>query len=180
MAAHSIRFLPDHARKADIDEVYRRLRKYHRVERHVASDRLHKLKEGEGRPPDADLLFDLTGNVYDPVTRERLGSLTKAVSRVWEPESNMIDMKTNPRFDHVYAILRYETDAGENVPINVRVTVKKIVLDPHVADAEVRRLNDLNQGTGCVYFAQVTRIEKGVLEPVPEQDPMEPIQKGGA
>ena len=69
--------LPQNARTADIDEVYRRLLKYHGIERHVARDRLHKLKEREGRPPDAILLFDLTGNVYDPVTRECLGSLTE-------------------------------------------------------------------------------------------------------
>ena len=74
-------------------------------------------------------------------------------------------MKPSPRFDHVYAIVRYEADAGENCPPNLRVTVKEIVLDLQVAEAEVRRLNDLNQDKGSIYFFQVTRIRKGVLDP---------------
>ena len=77
MAAQPVRLLPNNAKTADIDEVYRRLRKYHGIERHVASARLHELKDREGRAPDDDLLFDLTGNVYDPDTREWLGSLTE-------------------------------------------------------------------------------------------------------
>jgi hypothetical protein len=75
-------------------------------------------------------------------------------------------MKEIGRFDHVYAIVRFETDASESVPIDLRVTVKKIVLDPLLAETEVKRLNALNQGKGCYYFSQVTRIEKGVLETV--------------
>lgn len=75
MAAHTI--LPGHARTAEIDEVYRRLRKYHGIDEHLARNRLHQLKEREGRNPADRLLFDLTGNVYDPETREWLGSLTE-------------------------------------------------------------------------------------------------------
>lgn len=71
------RVLPSGARQAKIDEVYRRLLRYHGIEPYQARNRLHALKHGEGRPPDAELLFDLTGNVYDPVTREWLGSLTE-------------------------------------------------------------------------------------------------------
>ena len=78
-------------------------------------------------------------------------------------------LKPHPRFDHVYAIVRYETDAGEIASVESRVTVKKIVLDPHVAEDEVRRLNALNAGKGAYYFAQVTRIEKGVAESIPVQ-----------
>ena len=63
MATLPIPDLPDNARTADIDEVYRRLTKYHGVEKHVARQRLHELKAREGRPPDDELLFDLTGNV---------------------------------------------------------------------------------------------------------------------
>lgn len=89
-------------------------------------------------------------------------------------------MKTSPRFDHVYAIARYDADAGENVPIEIRVTVKRIVLDAEVAAAEVKRLNELNQAKGTYYFAQVTRIDKGVLETLPPPDPIEPVQKRSA
>jgi hypothetical protein len=69
--------LPANARTATIAEVYRRLRVYHGIEEYLASDRLHHLKDKEGRGAADPLLFDLTGNVYDPVTREWLGSLTE-------------------------------------------------------------------------------------------------------
>ena len=60
----------------DVREVYRRLAKYHGVAEQTASDRLHQLKADLGRGPADNLLFDLTGNVFDPDTREWLGSLT--------------------------------------------------------------------------------------------------------
>ena len=69
-------------------------------------------------------------------------------------------LKPSPRHDHVYAILRYEADAGEAVPIDLRITIKKIVTDPHFADQEVKRLNELNHDKGSYYFVQVTRMEK--------------------
>ena len=75
------------------------------------------------------------------------------------------ELKPSPRFDHVYAIVRYDAFLDEGAPINIRVTVKKVVLDLHAAEAEVRRLNELNGGKGAHYFMQVTRIEKGVLPP---------------
>lgn len=87
--------------------------------------------------------------------------------RLIAPGKGMKTMNNQRRFDHVYAIVRYETDAPETVPIDLRVTVKKIVLDPHVAEAEVKRLNELNQGKGSYYFSQVTRIAQGVLETIP-------------
>jgi len=69
--------LPHNARTAGIQEVYRRLAKYHGIPVVVASDRLHQLEDRLGLAPAAELLFDLTGNVYDPTTREWLGSLTE-------------------------------------------------------------------------------------------------------
>jgi hypothetical protein len=88
-------------------------------------------------------------------------------------------MKANSRFDQVYAILRYETDAPESVPINVRITVKKIVLDPESAATEVKRLNELNQGKRSYYFSQVTRIEKGLLDLIPVQPETEEAAREG-
>jgi hypothetical protein len=38
--------------------------------------RLHEIKAATGRGPADDVVFDLTGNVYDPGTGELLGSLT--------------------------------------------------------------------------------------------------------
>jgi hypothetical protein len=68
--------LPPNARTADIQEVYRRLEKNHGISPEVASERLHRGKHALGIPANADLLFDMTGNVYDPVTRQWLFSLT--------------------------------------------------------------------------------------------------------
>jgi hypothetical protein len=69
------------------------------------------------------------------------------------------NLKPNKKFGHVYAILRYETDADPTAPVDLRVTVKKVVSDPHYAEAEVKRLNDLNQDKGSYYFCQITRFE---------------------
>jgi len=85
-------------------------------------------------------------------------------------------LKPNRKHGHVYAIIRYETDADENTPIDVRVTVKKIVCDPHHAETEVKRLNDLNEEKGSYYFYQVTRFDEVpvAIEPVP------PVRLGSA
>ena len=75
-------------------------------------------------------------------------------------------MKPNKKYEHLYAIVRYESDAEELTPIDLRVVVKKIVNDPHYAEQEVKRLNDLNQEKGSYYFCQVTRFEDVPIESV--------------
>lgn len=69
---------------------------------------------------------------------------------------------------HAYAIVRYETERDPSVPINDRITVKKIVFDPDYAESETRRLNELNRDKGACYFWQITRIEQpfAASEPV--------------
>jgi hypothetical protein len=74
------------------------------------------------------------------------------------------EMKASTKYQHVYAIIRYETDADSNAPIDLRITVKKVVVDPHYAEEEVKRLNDLNQDKGSYYFYQVTRFEDVPVE----------------
>ncbi len=73
--------LPGNARaltgKSGVQEVFRRLQQNHGINPKLASKRLHEFKANLGYPPDADLLFDLTGNVFDPKTLEWLGSLTE-------------------------------------------------------------------------------------------------------
>lgn len=64
-----------------------------------------------------------------------------------------------PPFLHAYAIVRFETDRDPSVPIEHRITVKKIVFDPHYAEEEVQRLNELNRDKGAFYFSQITRIQ---------------------
>jgi len=74
------------------------------------------------------------------------------------------ELKPNRKYQHIYAILRYEVDADETAPIDLRITVKKVVVDPHYADAEVKRLNDLNKDKKSYYFSQVTRFEDVPLQ----------------
>lgn len=78
-------------------------------------------------------------------------------------------MTTKQNFLHAYAIVRYEMERDETTTPEFRVTVKKIVFDPNYADAEVKRLNELNQAKGAYYFSQVTRIE----QPFAEREPMD-------
>lgn len=74
------------------------------------------------------------------------------------------EMKPSIKYQHIYAIIRYETDSESDAPIDLRITVKKVVVDPHYAEAEVKRLNDLNKDKGCYYFCQVTRFEDVPVE----------------
>jgi hypothetical protein len=74
------------------------------------------------------------------------------------------NLKPNKKHRHIYAIIRYEADAGEGVPIDFRITVKKVVVDPDYADREVKRLNELNKDKGSYYFSQLTRFEDVPLE----------------
>jgi hypothetical protein len=56
--------------------VYKHLEKYHGIASHVASNRLHRIKEENGLPADFELLFHKTGNVYRADDRTYVGSLT--------------------------------------------------------------------------------------------------------
>jgi hypothetical protein len=56
--------------------MYKHLEKYHGIPMHVASNRLHRIKEQNGLPADFDLRFDITGNVVRADDRTYLGSLT--------------------------------------------------------------------------------------------------------
>jgi hypothetical protein len=55
----------------------------------------------------------------------------------------------------VYAVLRYDFGAGEPED---SITVKAILWDRTVADAEVERLNGIAEDKRCRYFAQETRL----------------------
>jgi hypothetical protein len=74
--------LPPNARRyANGQAVFDHLADYHRIDRILASDRLHDIKEKSGRSPNANVVFDATGGVYDPFTFEWLGSLTEGGKR---------------------------------------------------------------------------------------------------
>jgi RHS repeat-associated protein len=74
--------LPRNARSTmNATEVFRRLQQYHGIDQVTASQRLHDIKAASGRGPADNVLFDLTGGVYDPVTRRLLGHLTQGGGR---------------------------------------------------------------------------------------------------
>jgi hypothetical protein len=56
----------------------------------------------------------------------------------------------------VYAVIRvddYPSAAPEDC-----ITIKEIVWSLEEAEAEVKRLNELNRSKGCKYFWQLTRL----------------------
>ena len=59
---------------------------------------------------------------------------------------------------HVFAIVRVDEFLSSDSPWCNRVTVKEIVKTQEEAQREVERLNEINQGKGCTYFWQVTRL----------------------
>ena len=68
--------LPPNARVfTDANAAFSHLNKYHGIAPELASERLHRIKSK--RAPAADVLFDRTGGVWDPATRENLGNLTE-------------------------------------------------------------------------------------------------------
>ena len=71
-------YLPARARTyGDFDEAAAHLERFHGIDPRVASARLHAIKDEFGLSGADHVLIDRTGNVYDPVTREWLGSLTQ-------------------------------------------------------------------------------------------------------
>ena len=73
--------LPPNARLFDgesgIDVVFKHLERHNGVEPHVASDRLHEIKSRENLGGADNVVVDLTGNVFHPVTGEHIGMLTR-------------------------------------------------------------------------------------------------------
>jgi RHS repeat-associated protein len=68
---------------SDQDAVFKRLAQYHGIDEDLAGERLHAIKNQVdigGR----NVVFDWTGNVYNPFTGENLGSLTQGgAGRKW-------------------------------------------------------------------------------------------------
>jgi len=75
----------------------------------------------------------------------------------------MNDGQPNQKAEHVFAVLRFDPppDAKWDAVLEnpgMYVTVKELVPTQEEADREVGRLTALNEGIGCIYFAQVTRL----------------------
>ena len=58
-------------------DVFKRLEDYNGIEEHVASKRLHDIKDRDGFGGADNVIFDRSGNVYNPTTGELMGSLTQ-------------------------------------------------------------------------------------------------------
>ena len=61
----------------------------------------------------------------------------------------------NQRYEHVYAIVRYDRFQE---PSEQSFTVKEVVTTQAMAEAEVNRLNELNADKNATYFWQLTRL----------------------
>lgn len=70
---------------SNFDEVARRLAQNHGIDPNVASDRLHAIKQANGLGGADNVVFDLTGNVWDPRTGDYLGSLTQGGAGSYVP-----------------------------------------------------------------------------------------------
>ncbi len=81
-------------------------------------------------------------------------------------DEDKVALKPNKKFDHVFAIVRVDTFHELDVPFEKTVTVKKVVWTEKIAEQEVERLNKLNASVGAVYFWQLTRLERPVLNDV--------------
>jgi RHS repeat-associated protein len=69
--------LPSSARLTEnFDDVAGRLERYHGIDRQVARERIHEIKASQGIPADANVVMDLTGNVFHPISGEWLASIT--------------------------------------------------------------------------------------------------------
>lgn len=64
-------------------------------------------------------------------------------------------------FEPGYAIVRIDNSmAFASEPWTNRLTVKCVVWELAAAEAEVKRLNEINAEKGAIYFYQHTRVEK--------------------
>ena len=58
--------------------------------------------------------------------------------------------------DDAYAVVRVDLDPALSWPD--RITVKEVVSSEELAEREAQRINELNAGRGCLYFATHTRV----------------------
>lgn len=71
----------DPFRGADADErCFEHLACHHGIDRHTASERLHRIKERAGAGPADNVVFGRTGDVYIETTEEHIGMLSDAAA----------------------------------------------------------------------------------------------------
>jgi hypothetical protein len=67
-------------------------------------------------------------------------------------------MSSHKEREEVFAILRWDGFLGSDTAPQGRVTVKEVVRSQALAEAEVVRLNALNEDKGAHYWWQTTRL----------------------
>ena len=65
--------------------------------------------------------------------------------------------KPHSRYPHVYAIVRFDLPVSQDNPEN-NIYVVKVLSSKVLAEEEVSRLMEINQGKGCVYVVQITKF----------------------
>ena len=68
-------------------------------------------------------------------------------------------MIREPRYRAAFAIVRIDLPLTPESEVHNRIVIKRIVWDADVAEAEVRRLNELGATKNCRYFWQYTRVD---------------------
>jgi hypothetical protein len=76
----------------------------------------------------------------------------------------------NSKLNHVFVILRFDSDMAEEFGMkDDYIMVKKVVRSEEIACREVERLNQLNGAKGSVYFWRSARLDRDLrLEVEPE------------
>jgi hypothetical protein len=69
----------------------------------------------------------------------------------------MTDDKLHSRFPHVYAIVRIDLPVNPKNPEN-NIAVVKVFSSQPDAEAEARRLNEVNKEKECTYILYTTRL----------------------
>ena len=65
--------------------------------------------------------------------------------------------KPHSKYPHVYAIVRFDLPVSQDNPKN-SIYVVKVLSSKVLAEEEVSRLMEINQGKGCVYVMQITKF----------------------
>lgn len=62
--------------------------------------------------------------------------------------------------EYVYAIIRLDGVNEPQIPIEDKIRIKMLVWTQETAEAEVKRLNDLNEAKGSFYFWRRARLAR--------------------
>lgn len=68
-------------------------------------------------------------------------------------------------------------ESGLDLPIQQRVAATKAYFEREQAEADVRRLNELNAGKACHYFWSVARLSRGQAEDGPIGEPRRKLSR---